>query len=131
MEGYSWCLTHRRLSISGESERTEHDVDLCPGPVNQNHAFMTNNETTHFLTHLEEGFRMDSVRLKELEEDLALKLDSARHFGRKLGSPEPWRTNWCRQWDNIEGILRRTRAFVEEMAGCVGSDGSQRFQKAL
>jgi hypothetical protein len=92
---------------------------------------MPNDRTPHQLARLETGFRTDSVRLKELEKDLVVTLESARHFGRKHASPEDWDTNWQQQWDNIEGILSRIRVRVYEMDGSIESNDSHRLKKAL
>jgi hypothetical protein len=92
---------------------------------------MTNDRTTHILAHLEIGFRMDSAQLEVLEKDLAAALDCARHFGRKHGSPEEWNTHWHKQWDNVEGILRRTRVLVKEMNGFMARSDTDRIKNAL
>ncbi len=92
---------------------------------------MTADGTTHTLARLEIGFRTDSVRLKELEKDLAVALQRARHFGREHGSPDDWNTSWQQQWDNVEGILRRIRELVNEMDGSIESSDSGRLKKAL
>ena len=92
---------------------------------------MTSHETTHILARLEIGFRTDSARLKELDKDLTVTLQRARQFGRKHGSPQEWNTNWCQQWDNVEGLLRRIRVLVNEMDCSIESNDSDRLRKAL
>lgn len=92
---------------------------------------MTNDKTAHILARLEIGFRTDSAHLKELEKDLTVTLQCARHFGKKHGSPDDWNTNWHQQWDNVEGILRRIRLLVNEMDGSIESSDSDRLKKAL
>ena len=44
---------------------------------------MTTDKPIHILARLEVGFRTDATHLKELEQDLAVTLLSARQFGRK------------------------------------------------
>jgi len=92
---------------------------------------MTNDKTTHILARLEIGFRIDSAHLKELEKDLTVTLQCARHFGKKHGSPNDWNTNWHQQWDHVEGILCRIRVLVNEMDGSIESSDSDRLKKAL
>jgi hypothetical protein len=92
---------------------------------------MTNDRTTAILARLEIGFRTDSAHLKELETDMTVALQHARHFGKKHGSPDDWNTNWHQQWDNVEGILRRIRVLVNEMDGSIESSDSDRLKKAL
>jgi hypothetical protein len=92
---------------------------------------MINERPAHILARLEIGFRTDSAHLKELEADLAVTLQNARNFGRKHGSPDDWNTNWHRQWDNVEGILRQIRMLVNEMDGAIESSDSDRFKKML
>jgi hypothetical protein len=92
---------------------------------------MTNDETTHILARLEIGFRTDSAHLKELEKDLSVTLQCARHFGKQHGSPEDWNTNWHQQWDNVEGLLRRIKVLVHEMDGSIESNDSDRLKRAL
>ena len=92
---------------------------------------MTNDRTTAILARLEIGFRTDSAHLKELETDMTVTLERARHFGKKHGSPGDWNTNWRQQWDNVEGILRRIRVLVNEMDDSIESSNSDRLKKAL
>lgn len=92
---------------------------------------MQNDRTTHQLARLEVGFRADSAHLKELEKDLTVTLHSVRHFGEKHGCAEDWKTNWHRQWENVEGLLRRIRMLVNQMQDSVVSSESDRFEKAL
>jgi len=92
---------------------------------------MSNDKTTHILARLEIGFRTNAAHLQALEQDLTLTLQSARHFGRKHGSPDDWNTNWHQQWDHVEGILRRIRVLVEEMDGSLKNSDGDRFTQAL
>ena len=92
---------------------------------------MKNDETTHILARLEMGFRTDAAHLKELEKDLTVKLESARHFGEKHGSADDWNTNWHQQWENVERLLGRIRELVNEMDGSIESNDSDRLKKAL
>ena len=92
---------------------------------------MTNDKPTHILARLEVGFRTDSAHLEEVEKELIEALQSARHFGKKHGSPGDWNTNWHQQWDNVEGLLRRIRVLVNEMHASVESSDSDRLKKAL
>jgi len=87
---------------------------------------MKNNETTHVLARLETGFRTDSARLKELEKDLALRLQNARHFGEKHGSLTDWSPNWQQHWDNVERVLWRTKILMRVMKSSVESDDDDR-----
>ena len=92
---------------------------------------MTNDKTAPVLARLELGFRTDSAQLKELEKDLTVTLQNARHFGRKHGSPDDWNKNWHQQWDDVEGILRRIRVLVHEMDQSIENCDSDRLNKAL
>jgi hypothetical protein len=92
---------------------------------------MTNDKPIHILARLEIGFRTDSARLQELENDLAAALDCARHFGRKYGSPDEWNTHWQKQWDNVEDILRRIRVLVNEIAGFMAKGDRDRIKRTL
>lgn len=92
---------------------------------------MSNERPTHILARLEMGFRTDSARLKELEKDLIVTLQSARHFDKKPGSPDDWKANWRHQWDNVEGILRRIRVLVNEMDGAIKNSDSDRLKKGV
>jgi len=92
---------------------------------------MTNDSPTHILARLEIGFRTDAAHLKALEADLAVTLQNARNFGREHGSPEDWNTNWHRQWDNVEEILRQIKVLVNEMDGAIESSDHERFKKVL
>ena len=92
---------------------------------------MTSNKPTHILARLEIGFRTDSARLQESEEDLAAALECARHFGKKHGSPDERNTHWHKQWDNVEDILRRIRVLVNEMAGFMAKGERDRIKKTL
>ncbi len=92
---------------------------------------MTIDKPIHILARLEVGFRTDATHLKELEQDLAVTLRSARQFGRKHGSPDDWTTSWDQQWDNVEGHLRRIRMLVGEMHDCIESRDRERRNLAL
>lgn len=92
---------------------------------------MTNDRPIHTLARLEVGFRTNPAHLGELEKDLVGTLQSARHFGKKHGSPDDWNTNWHQQWDNVEGPLRRIRVLVNEMHGSIESGDTARLTKAL
>lgn len=92
---------------------------------------MTNDDTTRVLARLEIGFRTNATHLKHLEKDLNVALQSARHFGRKHGSPDDWNADWDRQWDNVEGILCRVRLLVNEMDGSIENSDSDRLNRAL
>jgi len=92
---------------------------------------MMNNKQTHILARLEIGFRMDAAHLWELEKDLIVTLQSARHFGRAHGSAGEWNTDWHRQWDNVEGILQRTRVLVNAMQDAIESRDGVRTEEAL
>ena len=92
---------------------------------------MKNDETTHILARLEMGFRTDAAHLKELEKDLNVKLESARHFGKTHGSEDDWKTSWHQQWDNVEGLLCRIRVLVDKMDGSIESNDSDRLERAL
>lgn len=92
---------------------------------------MTDNDPVHALVRLEKGFRTDSARLKTLEGDLAETLQCARHFGGSHGSPGDWNTDWNRQWDSVEALLRRIRVLVDDMDGSIASGDDDRLKSAL
>ena len=91
----------------------------------------TDNETTHILARLETGFRTDCARLEELEQELTVTLEGARHFGVKHGPPDRWNALWQQHWDNIAGMLRRIRALVKEMDRSLQSNDSGQLEAAL
>lgn len=88
-----------------------------------------NERTTHFLSRLETGFRMDAAHLKVLEEDLVAALLRARHFGTARGGD--WNTGWQLQWDNVEELLRRIRWLVDEMENSIESSDPARLKASL
>ncbi len=88
-----------------------------------------NDGTTHFLSRLETGFRMDAARLAELEQDLAAALQRARHFG--TAQDGDWNTGWQQQWDNVEELLRRIRWLVDEMESSIESSDADRLKGSL
>ena len=92
---------------------------------------MNNNQTPHILARLEIGFRTNSGHLKELEKDLSVALQRARQFGTEYGSADDWHTNWQRQWDNVEEILRRISALVNSMDGYIANSDSDRLKQSL
>lgn len=92
---------------------------------------MMKDKSTHILARLEIGFRTDAARLKALEKELTVTLQSARQFGQQHGSPDNWNTHWHQQWDEVEGILRRIRALVSEMQYSLASGESERLKEAL
>jgi hypothetical protein len=92
---------------------------------------MTNDKTAHILARLEIGFRTDAVRLKALEQALAVTLADARHFGRRHGSPDEWNSTWNTQWDQVEGIVRRINDRVRELEGSMEGSDPGRLAKAL
>lgn len=92
---------------------------------------MTNNQSPHILARLEMGFRTDSARLKELEQELATTLRHARRFGTDHGSPLDWNTSWHHQWDKAEDILHRIQALVKDMDDSILSNDPDRLTKAV
>ena len=88
-----------------------------------------NERTTHFLSRLETGFRMDAAHLHELEQELAAALLRARHFGTVQGGD--WNTRWQQQWDNVEELLRRIRWLVDEMESSIESSNPDRLKASL
>ncbi len=88
-----------------------------------------NDGTTHFLSRLETGFRMDAAHLHELEQELAAALLRARHFGTVQGGD--WNTSWQQQWDNVEELLRRIRWLVDEMESSIESSDPERLKGSL
>jgi len=92
---------------------------------------MNNNRTTHILARLEIGFRTDAEHLKELEKNLTLVLQRVRQLGTEHGSVSDWHTNWQRQWDYIEEILRRISALVNNMDGCINNSDGERLGQVL
>jgi len=92
---------------------------------------MNNNQPPHILARLETGFRTNSGHLKQLEKDLTVVLRRARLFGTEYGSADDWHTNWQRQWDNVEEILRRVSALVNSMDGYIANSDRDRLSRAL
>lgn len=92
---------------------------------------MTHNRNARMLVRLETGFRTDAAQLKKLEQELTETLQSARHFGKKHGSPDAWNTRWYQQWDRVERILARIKAHVNEMDDSIESSDSERLRQAL
>ena len=90
---------------------------------------ITNDRTTHFLSRLETGFRMDAARLHELEQELAAALLRARHFGTAQG--DDGNTNWQQQWDDVEAMLGRIRWLVDEMESSIESSDADRLKGSL
>ncbi len=88
-----------------------------------------NDRTTHFLSRLETGFRMDAARLETLEQDLTAALQRARHFGTEQGGD--WNTGWQQQWDHVEELLRRIRWLVDEMESSIDSSDPGRLKASL
>jgi hypothetical protein len=92
---------------------------------------MTTNNNARLLARLETGFRTDVAQLTALEEQLAVTLQNAHHFGKKHGSPEDWNTRWYEQWDHVERSLARIRSRVREMDGSIESNDRERLKRAL
>jgi len=88
------------------------------------------DEATHILNLLEIGSRTDAAHLKELEKALSVSLHSGRHFGTMQGLPEISDMNWQRNWDDVEKILIRTKALMNEMAGWLDSQESDHLKRA-
>lgn len=88
------------------------------------------DEATHILTLLEIGSRIDAAHLKELEKALSVSLHSGRHFGAMQGLPEISNKSWQGNWDNVEKILIRTKALMNEMADWLDSHESDHLKRA-
>ena len=93
---------------------------------------MNTDEATHIVTLLEIGSRIDAAHLKELEEALSVSLHSARHFGATQGHGMPDTSDINRQWDwdNVEKILNRTKALMNEMIAGLDSSESDHLERA-
>lgn len=92
---------------------------------------MTTHDTARLLARLETGFRTDAAQLTKLEEELAVTLQNARHFGEKHGSPDDWNTRWYQQWYQVERSLAHIRIRVRELDGSIESNDRERLKRAL
>ncbi len=64
---------------------------------------------------LEQGFRLNRLRLKALEREAALPLQQVRDFGRRHGATAEWHQAWDQQWAEIAATLTRMETLFGEM----------------
>lgn len=64
---------------------------------------------------LEQGFRLNRLRLKALERDATLPLQRIRDFGRVHGATPEWHQAWDQQWAEIAATLTRMDTMFGEM----------------
>jgi hypothetical protein len=92
---------------------------------------MLNDRTTHILARLELGFRTETARLKELEEELMTAVRTGRCRVDVPGSPSRRPPGWDRSWDTVEGILRRLRQLVDSLDADIAHLNGERLRNAL
>jgi hypothetical protein len=64
---------------------------------------------------LEQGFRLNLLRLKSLEKDAGLPIHQIRDFGRLHGARTEWHQEWDQQWAEIAATLARMETLFGEM----------------
>jgi hypothetical protein len=64
---------------------------------------------------LQQGFRLNCLRLKALERDAVLPLQQIRDFGRTHGDTTEWHQTWDQQWAEIAATLTRMETLFGEM----------------
>lgn len=93
---------------------------------------MSNERLPPLLARLETGFHTDSARLLVLQEAFEEMVRQARGLAKKRGFRDGVDRGWEREWDQVEGILNRTKALVLALEATVeGGAGTVRVKDAL
>jgi tRNA-dihydrouridine synthase len=89
-----------------------------------------NDRTAIIRYRLENGFRTDAGRLKELGRDFFATLESARRLV-PPNTTDEWQANWNQRWDAVERLLQRISDQFIEIEGHIERDDQEKLMEAL
>jgi hypothetical protein len=80
---------------------------------------------------LETGLSTDSARLKELNQEFAVTLRSARNLGLEQHFLDEWNTAWNQRWVIVEERLRQINELVSAMDDAIASSDDGWLKDAM